>query len=82
MVREIVDRLPAKPIKRDHGAGQCLVVAPQTPCAVLPLPAELSDSTRWLAGSDTQKALLNWLSAHETHLHWQERSGSYAAAND
>ena len=79
MVREIVDHLPAKPIKRDHGAGQCLVAAPQTLRAVLPLPPELSDSTRWLAGSDEQRALLNWLSAHEKHLQWQEMSGSYAA---
>lgn len=78
--REILERLPEKPIKLDHGAGQCLVAAPQTLRAVLPLPAELSDSSRWLAGSDEQKALLAWLSEHEPHLRWQEESGGYTAA--
>jgi hypothetical protein len=77
--REILERLPEKPIKLDHGAGQCLIAAPQTLRAALPLPAELSDSSRWLAGSDQQKALLTWLSEHERNLRWQEESGSYTA---
>lgn len=80
--REILDRLPEKPIKLDHGAGQCLVAAPQTLRAVLPLPAQLSDSSRWLAGSEEQRSLLDWLSAHESRLHWHEKSGSYTDTSD
>ncbi len=75
--REILARLPETPLELDHGAGHCLVAAPQILRAALPLPSELSDSSRWLAGSDEQKALLTWLTAHESLLHWHEKTGIY-----
>lgn len=79
---EILDRLPDKPIKLDHGAGSCLVAAPQTLRAALPLPAEFADSSRWVAGSDAQKALLAWLSTHQDRLQWDEKDGRYVDASD
>lgn len=75
--REIVERLPRTPPRLDHGAGHCLTAAPEVLRAVLPLPPELSDSRRWLAGSHEQATLTRWLSEHEKGLSWRERDAVY-----
>jgi len=74
---DIIAHLPDKPVKLDHGAGQCLVAAPQVLRATLPLPADLSDSTRWLAGSEDQTRLKAWLSANQPALRWNEKQAVY-----
>jgi hypothetical protein len=53
----IVDHLPAKALRLDHGAGICLVIPLYALSAALPLPADLKDARRWLAGSAEQAAL-------------------------
>jgi hypothetical protein len=47
----ILDQLPVKPFKLDHGAGYCVVAPQNTLLACLPLPLELHDIDRWLARS-------------------------------
>jgi len=74
---DIIERLPDKPVKLDHGAGQCLVAAAQVLRASLPLPADLTDSTRWLEGSEEQARLKAWLAIHERALRWVEEQGVY-----
>ena len=73
----IVDHLPAKPFKLDHGAGYCVVMPQTVLCTSLPLPAELTDINRWLAGSEVQTALRNWLKQHSGKLLWHENKGVY-----
>src|SRR5688572_3016445 len=50
----VVDHLPAQPVKLDHGAGYCLVTPLVALSTALPLPPELADTTRWLAGTPEQ----------------------------
>ena len=73
----ILDHLPAQPIKLDHGAGKCLVLPFHALAAVLPWPADLTDTKRWLAGSAEQTALRDWLAAHRDRLRWLEADGVY-----
>ena len=73
----IVDRLPAKPYQLDHGAGRCWVTPQIALAAALPLPAELTDTDRWLAGSADQAALRAWLARHRDKLRWVEAHGVY-----
>ena len=75
---DIIEHLPPKPVKLDHGAEQCLVAAPQVLRATLPLPAGLADSTRWLAGSEEHARLKAWLADHERALQWMGKQGVYA----
>jgi hypothetical protein len=56
---------------------RCLVAAPQVLRASLPLPAELTDSTRWLAGSEEQGRLRTWLADKERALQWMNVHGVY-----
>jgi hypothetical protein len=73
----ILDHLPAKAFKLDHGAGYC-VVMPQTVLrTALPLPSELTDINRWLAGSIEQDQLRAWLTANRERLLWNEKDGVY-----
>lgn len=74
----ILDHLPAAPIERDHGAGLCLVLPFHVLAAALPLPRELAETRRWLAGSAEQGALRAWLAAHRGRLRWVEETGAYA----
>lgn len=74
----ILDHLPAAPIERDHGAGLCLVLPFHVLAAALPLPRELAETRRWLAGSAEQGALRAWLAAHRGRLRWLEAAGAYA----
>lgn len=74
----ILDCLPAAPIERDHGAGLCLVLPFHVLASALPLPRELAETRRWLAGSAEQGALRAWLAAHRGRLRWVEEAGAYA----
>ncbi len=76
----IVDLLPDRPYKLDHGAGRCLVAAVYALKNVLPLPAELSDTDRWTACSPEQAALRRWLAEHRARLRWREAEGDYVLA--
>lgn len=77
---DILQRLPAVAPKRDHGAGYCAVL-PQTALrACVPLPAELSDTSRWLAGSAEQAALRQWFNENRGRLKWNEQEGVYRIA--
>lgn len=76
----ILDRLPAQPVRRDHGAGRCLVLPVQALAAVLPLPPELADSSRWLAGSPAQADMRAWLNVHRGTLRWDETGSVYRSA--
>lgn len=73
----ICDHLPVQPFKLDHGAGYCVVTPQTTLCASLPLPDELTDIDRWLAGSTAQKALRIWLSENRDKLLWDEKQAKY-----
>jgi hypothetical protein len=73
----ILDHLPSKATRLDHGAGFCLVVPLQALSAVLPLPRELADTTRWLLGSPEEGAIRAWLSDHGNDLRWMEADGVY-----
>ncbi len=73
----ILDHLPAKTVKLDHGAGYC-VVMPQTALrAALPLPPASADINHWLAGSTAQDQLRGWLVANRELLVWNETDGVY-----
>src|SRR5215831_9622457 len=68
----ILDHLPVDAFKLDHGAGICLVAPLYALSATLPLPAQLKDTNRWLAGSTEQTALRAWLAEHRGKLRWVE----------
>jgi hypothetical protein len=73
----IIDHLPVKAFKLDHGAGYC-VVMPQTVLKTsLPLPSELTDIDCWLADSAEQSELRKWLKQHRDKLFWDEKNGIY-----
>ena len=73
----ILDHLPAKAVKLDHGAGYC-VVMPQTALhTALPLPSTLADINLWLVGSPEQDQLRGWLTANRPRLVWDETDGIY-----
>ena len=78
---EVIAHLPLQPPARDHGAGYCLVAPAQALAAVLPaLPPELRDTTRWLAGSNAQGALREWLERHRAELLWDEARAIYRSS--
>lgn len=73
----IIDQLPIKTNKLDHGMGYCIVM-PQTVLKTsLPLPAELPDIYRWLADSSEQSALRIWLKQNHDKLIWDEKNAVY-----
>jgi len=76
----ILDHLPAKATKLDHGAGICLVMPLFALSTALPLPGDLTDTRRWLAGSAEQTALRSWLTEHRDDLRWVEAAGEYRLA--
>jgi hypothetical protein len=78
---EILDHLPATPVKLDHGAGYCLVVPMEALQMALPLPASLRDKSRLVAGSSEQAALRRWLEQHRGQLAWHEAPGEYHLAS-
>jgi hypothetical protein len=73
----ILDHLPIEAARLDHGAGFCLVAPLHALSAALPLPRELADTTRWLAGSREEEAIRAWLSEHGKDLQWVETDGVY-----
>lgn len=73
----ILDHLPAEAFKLDHGAGYCVVLPLHALSGGLPLPPDLKDTNRWLAGSPTQAALKTWLAANYDKLRWVELEGVY-----
>lgn len=76
----IVDLLPIEAFKTDHGAGYCVVAPLQALESALPLPSELTDIARWIAGSPEQAALRLWLSDHTDKLDWSESEAVYFLA--
>jgi hypothetical protein len=74
---EVIAHLPIEPYAREHGAGYCLAAPAEALAAALPLPPELRDTARWLAGSIQQGALLEWLSRHQRRLIWDEARAIY-----
>jgi hypothetical protein len=73
----ILDHFPATAYRLDHGAGICLVTPQNALKAALPLPSQLQDIDRWLAGSPEQAALRAWLTDHRDRLRWFDASGFY-----
>lgn len=73
----IIDRFPARPYEPDHGHGYCNVAHLNALSAALPLPVELKDVPRWVAGSRDQTALRAWLTEHRKRLRWVETDGVY-----
>jgi hypothetical protein len=73
----ILDHLPAKPFKTDHGAGIALVMPLHAMRGALPLPPDLADTNRWIERSPEQASLRDWLSQHRDKLRWMEREGEY-----
>lgn len=73
----ILDHLPVEAAKLDHGAGICLVMPLYALKTGLPLPAELTETNRWLAGSADQAALRAWLAENGHRLFWIEAAGVY-----
>jgi hypothetical protein len=73
----ILDHLPVEAFKPDHGAGICLVAPLYALSATLPLPAQLKDMNRWLAGSAEQAALRAWPAEHRGKLRWVEAKAIY-----
>lgn len=78
--RIIINHLLAEIPKLDHGAGFCLLTPFYALRAALPLPKDLTDTDRWLAGSAEQAALGAWLTEHASNLRWDEASGAYHLA--
>jgi hypothetical protein len=73
----ILDHLPARPAKLDHGAGYCLVAPLVALSTALPLPRELADTSRWVAGAPERAALRAWLADHRQAIHWVEAEAVY-----
>ena len=73
----VLDSLAKEEIRLDHGAGICLVAPVYALKAALPLPSNLGDTTRWLAGSEERTALGAWLTEHREKLRWVETAGVY-----
>jgi hypothetical protein len=78
----IIDHLPDKAFKLDHGAGYCVVMPQTVLCASLPLPAELTNIDRWLADSEVQTTLRLWLNNNHYKLLWEENKGVYRFSSD
>lgn len=73
----ILDHLPASAVKLDHGASSCSVMPLYALSSALALPPDVSDTSRWTAGSAEQAALRAWLAKHREQLHWVEGTGTY-----
>ena len=73
----VVDHLPVKAFKPDHGAGYCVVMPQTVLTSSLPLPTGLTDINRWRAESAVQSALRLWLRQNRDKLIWDEKSGVY-----
>jgi hypothetical protein len=79
---EVLDHLPATPVRLDQGAGYCMLVPTLAMLAALPLPENLRDRARWLAGSSEEADLRAWLGQHHGRLVWDEAAGRYSIAKD
>ena len=73
----ILDHLPTKPFKTDHGAGIALVMPLHAMRGALPLPPELVDTNRWIERSSEQATLREWLFQHRRQLSWIKVEGVY-----
>jgi len=73
----ILDHLPAKTVRLDHGTGYCVVMPQTALLTALPLPSTLGDIDLWLAGSTEQDQLRTWLTANRERLVWNETDGIY-----
>jgi hypothetical protein len=73
----VLDHLPEQPAKLDHGAGYCLVAPLFALSTALPLPSEVADTSRWLAGTPEQAAIRAWLADHQHQLQWVEADATY-----
>ena len=77
----ILENLPEQPYQLDHGTGYCLIQAQHALSNSLPLPENLRDIGRWLAGSAEQAALGAWLTRHRAELEWDEPRGIYTLSS-
>ncbi|MDZ7621704.1 MAG: hypothetical protein U5O69_04585 [Candidatus Competibacteraceae bacterium] len=73
----VLDHLPVAAPQLDHNAGICLLAPLYALRTALPLPADLTDTRRWLAGSAEQTALRAWLADNRDRLRWVEVEGVY-----
>jgi hypothetical protein len=74
---DIVDNLPAAAPALRYGQRYCPLMPFRTLSAALPLPPELADPDRWIAGSPEQAALRAWLAENRDRLGWMETEGEY-----
>ncbi len=73
----IVENLPVAAHQGRFGQRYCPLMPFRTLSAALPLPPDLADPDRWLAGSAEQAALRAWLTEHHDRLRWVEADGTY-----
>jgi hypothetical protein len=71
---EILSRFPPKAIVLDHGAGWCPMVAYTTVAALLPLPEQYRDASRWIEGSADATAVVAWFHTHRDRLRWDSKA--------
>ena len=74
---EILSVFPREPIRMDHGAGWCPLVAYSTVAALLPLPRDNQRAVRWVDGSPEALAVSRWFRAHKDQLRWDESLGKF-----
>ncbi len=73
----VLERLPTAPPAQRFGQRYCPLMPYRTLLAVLPLPKELTNLDRWIAGSPEQAALLAWLARHGGQLQWRPAEARY-----
>ena len=79
--QRVLDLLPDQPYALEHGAGWCQTLPVKAFKTALPVPGNLDDTDRWLAGSPEQSALREWLTQHHGKLNWIEAEGRYQLGN-
>ncbi len=77
MLDFILEHLPDRLIRN----GYCNLIARRTVVAVLPLPEELREFTRWIEGTPEAEAIRNWVAQHRASLHWDPLSNRFVLAH-
>lgn len=79
----ILAHLPPTPPLRDHFAGNALVAPAEVLSVVLPIARlALPPASRWVAGSEEQARVDDWLAAHRAQLIWDEPEAVYRIAGE
>jgi hypothetical protein len=73
-VDEILGQFPHKAIVLDHGAGWCPLVAYSTVAALLPLPDQYRDASRWIEGSADAAGVVAWFRMNQDRLRWDSKA--------